>query len=78
MAVVVIGLGGIGSAVVEPLARYLSFNGATKKLVLVDGDSYERPNLERQRAILRDVEQNKAQVHTEKLKKEFTKSTWRL
>jgi adenylyltransferase/sulfurtransferase len=71
MGVVVIGLGGVGSALVEPLARYLNYNGGPKELVLIDGDSYERRNLERQRAGTEDLAQNKARVHSERLKKNF-------
>ena len=71
MGVIVIGLGGIGSALVEPLARYMNYNGGPKELALVDGDSYERRNLERQRAGSDDLARNKARVHSEWLKKHF-------
>jgi CheY-like chemotaxis protein len=71
MAVIVIGLGGIGSALVEPLARYLNFRGEPKELLLVDGDSYEKRNLDRQRAGIEDIAVNKARTHAERLRREF-------
>ena len=39
----VIGLGGIGSYLVEPLTRYLTYNidQSELKLTLIDGDTYE-------------------------------------
>jgi len=79
MGVIVIGLGGIGSALAEPLARYLNYNGEFKDVVLVDGDDYEKHNLMRQRASLEDLDRNKAQVHAERLKPVFKNLsiTWR-
>ncbi len=49
---VVIGLGGIGSNIVDPLARTLTFSKSNRKaerIILVDGDKYEPKNMERQR-----------------------------
>lgn len=46
--VVVIGLGGIGSWVVQALAPFLNFSQETWTLVLVDGDEYEEKNRTRQ------------------------------
>jgi molybdopterin/thiamine biosynthesis adenylyltransferase len=48
--VVVIGLGGIGSWVLQALSPYLNYagDGATWTLVLVDGDEYEEKNRTRQ------------------------------
>ncbi len=71
MAVIIIGLGGIGSALVEPLARYLNYNGGPKELTLVDGDSYEKRNLERQKAAIEDLDRNKAEVHAVRLRSTF-------
>lgn len=48
MRVVIIGLGGIGSCLIEPLTKFLHFGYPETELVLVDGDSYEHRNLERQ------------------------------
>lgn len=52
MRAVLIGLGGIGSHLVELLARTLVFSQskrAPKRLILIDGDKYEERNKERQR-----------------------------
>jgi molybdopterin/thiamine biosynthesis adenylyltransferase len=44
----VIGLGGIGSYLIEPLCRYLSHQNDYIELTLVDGDTYEDRNKQRQ------------------------------
>lgn len=44
----VIGLGGIGSYLAEPLSRYLSHSQEEVEITLVDGDSYEDKNRNRQ------------------------------
>ncbi|MDO8676121.1 MAG: ThiF family adenylyltransferase [Candidatus Azambacteria bacterium] len=52
MRTVIIGLGGIGSNIVEPLSRILTFSQskrAPKRLILIDGDKYEERNRERQK-----------------------------
>lgn len=69
--IVVVGLGGIGSYLVEPLCRYVAASEPKKKVVLVDGDSYSRENLERQRMSEQDVGLNKAEVQCEKLRRLF-------
>jgi molybdopterin/thiamine biosynthesis adenylyltransferase len=50
--IVIIGLGGIGSILLERMARYLNFarmaEDMNREILLVDGDSYEDKNLERQ------------------------------
>ena len=65
MRAVLIGLGGIGSHLVEPLARTLVFSKserAPKTLILVDGDTYEKKNRQRQRF---DIAANKAEATKE-------------
>lgn len=75
MRAVIIGLGGIGTHLAEPLARLLSHSKAAhapKRVVLVDGDSYEPQNRQRQRF---DTTNNKAEgtkVLLEKLFRELT------
>ena len=66
----VIGLGGIGSYLVEPLTRYLTYNIAQSelKLTLIDGDTYEYKNRERQRFKRLG---NKAEVTAESLIEQF-------
>lgn len=48
MKVAVVGLGGIGTALLYPLARYLAHDTVVHSILLVDGDSYEKKNLSRQ------------------------------
>ncbi len=52
MRVVVVGLGGIGKSLAEPLCRTLVFSKSqrtTKRVILIDGDAYEEKNRQRQR-----------------------------
>jgi predicted dinucleotide-binding enzyme len=58
----IIGLGGIGSHLVEPLCRYLDYVDYLVELALFDGDSYEDKNQQRQRF---SEKENKAK-HTAK------------
>lgn len=44
----IIGAGGIGSYLVEPLARYLSFLKTSVEITVIDGDNYENKNKQRQ------------------------------
>ena len=47
--ITVIGLGGVGSILVERLCRFLNFSqDLTADILLVDGDEYEQKNYERQ------------------------------
>ena len=46
--VVVVGLGGIGGALLQPLALFLHSYRVAARLVLVDGDEFEPRNSERQ------------------------------
>ncbi|HEU5394345.1 MAG TPA: ThiF family adenylyltransferase [Candidatus Methylomirabilis sp.] len=64
----VIGLGGIGCALLPPLSRYLYHAGTGCRLTLVDGDAFEQRNLPRQgfRAA-----GNKARVKAEEVAQEF-------
>jgi hypothetical protein len=58
---VIIGAGGIGSQVLEPLYRLLAYHpDGTKKVFLVDGDKYEDKNSSRQLVPPKGVGQNKA------------------
>jgi len=48
-SIVVIGLGGVGSILIERLCRFLNFSQElTADILLVDGDEYEPKNYERQ------------------------------
>jgi len=47
--ITIIGLGGIGSILCEKVSRFLNFNKDVEtELTLIDGDSFEHKNLERQ------------------------------
>lgn len=69
--VIVVGLGGIGSHLVEPLARFLACNASPPAVVLVDGDSFTEHNRSRQRATTHELGMNKAAVHASRLSREF-------
>lgn len=64
----VIGLGGIGSYLIEPLCRYLSHTTDYIEMTLIDGDTYEDRNRERQQFTEKG---NKATVTTETLRAKF-------
>lgn len=66
--VFVIGAGGIGSHLMEPLARLLAYHkDGTKNVTLVDGDTYEEKNRIRQLFETRHVGKNKAAALAEKI-----------
>ena len=70
MNIVIIGLGGIGSILCERLARYLKYSAERgTSLLLVDGDSYEAKNFERQDFTTMG---NKAEVKAADLKMQFS------
>ena len=60
--IMIIGLGGIGGSLAEPLARYLAYSDAAEELALVDGDRYERKNQDRQNITAIDNGRHKADV----------------
>lgn len=64
----VIGAGGIGGHLIEPLARYSLYEEDNVEITVVDGDSYEDRNKERQR--FTDCE-NKAEHTVDLMKREF-------
>lgn len=70
----VIGLGGIGKYLVEPLCRYLSHEYDEAHVTLIDGDSYEEKNRCRQRFSKLD---NKAAVTVEELTPLFPNISFR-
>ena len=45
----VVGAGGIGSYLIEPLSRYLSYCKDSCEITVIDGDLYEDKNLQRQK-----------------------------
>jgi len=70
----VIGSGGIGSCLVEPLSRYLSYVDDYCEMTIIDGDTYEERNRERQR--FSDLG-NKAEETSRNLKEMFPKIHFR-
>jgi molybdopterin/thiamine biosynthesis adenylyltransferase len=66
--VIVIGLGGIGGFVTEPLCRFLNYGDSVKEVVLVDGDIYEAGNASRQNAV---PGMNKADAWSHRMSKMF-------
>lgn len=71
MNIVIVGLGGIGSILCERLARFLKYSAEPGvSLLLVDGDSYEAKNLERQDFTRMG---NKAEVKAADLKMQFSR-----
>lgn len=47
----VIGAGGIGSHLIEPLARYLNYTETNSEITVIDGDKYEEKNRQRQKFV---------------------------
>lgn len=66
----VVGAGGIGGHLLEPLCRYLSYTDDYVEVTVFDGDKFEERNRERQR--FTECE-NKAQHSVDLLKQEFPK-----
>ena len=70
--VAVIGLGGIGGCLVPHLARLMAYSGKLpKRLTLIDGDSFEPSNMQRQAAAKGDLLRNKADAWAARLAPEF-------
>ena len=64
----VIGIGGGGCLLLEVLARFLNFRKERYEVTLIDGDSFEKKNQERQSFLSLG---NKAKVKAEELAKKF-------
>jgi molybdopterin/thiamine biosynthesis adenylyltransferase len=70
--IIIVGLGGIGSWLAEPLMRYCSFSLREKpKFFLVDGDHYSLSNLTRQSLHPRLTGMNKASATALRLRQYF-------
>lgn len=74
MQIKVIGIGGIGCALLPFLARYLNYSGGRAKITLIDGDEFERRNAERQAF---QVLGNKAQVKAGEMAREYEALSFR-
>lgn len=65
----IIGAGGIGTALIFPLARYLNYSGEKNiKLTIIDGDSFEAKNQDRQ--TFNDYG-NKAEITARSIRQDF-------
>lgn len=70
----VVGAGGIGGHLAEPLARYLSYSEDNCEITVIDGDKFEERNKERQRF---GACENKADHTVQLLKGEFPRVHFR-
>lgn len=70
----VIGAGGIGGHLLEPLSRYLSYKEENVEITIFDGDKFEERNRERQRF---EAWENKAEHTMKLLKAQFPKIHFR-
>lgn len=73
MAIRIIGLGGIGSHLVSPLCRHIDAATPSAKkpkdtIILIDGDTYEAKNANRQEFM--DIG-NKAEISAQRIKRDF-------
>lgn len=68
MEIKVIGIGGIGCALLPFLARYLNYRGERVRIALIDGDEFQRSNADRQAF---GTLGNKAKVKAAELAREF-------
>ena len=69
--IVVIGLGGVGSILIERLCRFLNFSRDIEgNILLVDGDTYETKNYERQEFVRLG---NKAEIKVGELEIKFNR-----
>ena len=68
MEIKVIGIGGIGCALLPFLGRYLNYRGERVRITLIDGDEFQRSNADRQ---VFGMLGNKARVKAAELAREF-------
>lgn len=77
MNIVIVGLGGVGSALSAMIARYVSYSSKATmgQITLVDGDSYEPKNEVRQDF---DALGNKAEVKAQQLSTQFPRAEFKV
>jgi molybdopterin/thiamine biosynthesis adenylyltransferase len=73
----VVGAGGICSWLLEPLCRYLAYGEDFIEVTVIDGDTFEDRNRDRQRVSQAGVGMNKADYAVSWLKSEFSKIHFR-
>jgi molybdopterin/thiamine biosynthesis adenylyltransferase len=70
---IIIGLGGIGGALAEPMARYMAHGkGGSLHMLFVDGDRYEPKNADRQRVAHDEIGQHKSELWARRMSRMFT------
>jgi tRNA A37 threonylcarbamoyladenosine dehydratase len=70
MFITIIGLGGVGSILVERLCRFINYSSdIIAEILLVDGDAYEMKNYERQEF---NSLGNKAEIKADELELKFS------
>jgi molybdopterin/thiamine biosynthesis adenylyltransferase len=70
----VIGLGGIGSALIDPLCRFLnSTYGNDISVEMIDGDVYDEKNHERQNFNLSNIGEYKSEYHAKRIDNTFSR-----
>lgn len=74
--IVIIGCGGVASWLMPPLVKLLAQMQHKPDLILVDGDTIEQRNLERQFFTDEDIGKNKAQATAEKYAGQFNSITF--
>ena len=70
MDIKIIGLGGIGSALCEPICRFVNYSKFQANITLIDGDAYEIKNYERQNFV---VLGNKAVIKKQEIRRQFSR-----
>lgn len=75
MNIVIVGLGGIGSSLVNMISRFVNYSKDLQgaRILLVDGDSFEMKNFERQEFINMG---NKAEAKVNELELKFTTTNY--
>ncbi len=68
--IIVIGCGGIGSALIEPLVRFTQYDKPCE-FSLIDGDIFEADNASRQKVSINELNRSKSDVATEHIKSSF-------
>lgn len=73
----VIGAGGICGWLLEPLCRYLAYQDGFVEVTIIDGDTFENRNMERQKLSTVGIGMNKAEYATVIHKPDFPKIHFR-
>lgn len=74
MRIQIVGLGGIGSSLVQPLAKFLRYDTEESEydVLMIDHDTVEEGNLSRQAFVSSDIHAFKSQVMAEEFESKFS------